>query len=392
MRSLRLVCLIDLLASGGAQRQLCCLAVAFKKHHNVDVTLLTYHRNDFFMPMLLENGISCHTIKASSPLGRAVRIREYLRDGRQDAVLAFLPSPCMYAELASLPRRRWGLVVSERSARGGSHRTFLSWRRLLHNAADYVTTNSHTNRLMIERSVPWLRGKVVTVYNCVDLDVFRPSMMSACTEKQGFRFAVVASHQHNKNLANLVKALAIVRCARPKTGFVLDWYGEAHMNNDSYVRGAAMVREQGLAGVVRFHPPTQRIADVYRSCDAVVLPSFYEGLPNAICEAMACGRAVLMSRVCDADNLVTEGLNGFLFDPGSPEDIARSLMRFMDTNDEHRERMGRESRQKAEALFAPSVVCSRYMDIIEAAASRKRVAFPHWPEKIPPSAYITLDA
>src|SRR5215471_9025569 len=118
---MRVTCLIDYLVSGGAQRQLCTLAV-FLQRQGHEVTVLTYHPDDFFLPMLREAGVEYRCITAKSKLRRVWTLRRALRGGDQDVVLAFLRGGCLYAELAALPWRPWGLVVSERSAVPGSHR------------------------------------------------------------------------------------------------------------------------------------------------------------------------------------------------------------------------------------------------------------------------------
>jgi hypothetical protein len=49
---MRITCWIDYLVSGGAQRQLCTLAVLLKRQGH-DVSMVTYHPDDFFLPMLV---------------------------------------------------------------------------------------------------------------------------------------------------------------------------------------------------------------------------------------------------------------------------------------------------------------------------------------------------
>lgn len=118
----------------------------------------------------------------------------------------------------------------------------------------------------------------------------------------------------------------------------------------------------------------------------MTLPSFSEGLPNAVCEGMALGKPILMSAVCDAGNLVQEGINGFLFDPHSPESIADAIARFVKLTPEERDRMGRASRAKAEVLFDMNTVVEYYLRVMEAAAARKPLEIEHWPEAVPVTA------
>ena len=190
---MKVLCLIDNLGSGGAQRQLATLAVLLKKQ-GMDISVLTYHPQDFFLPLLREGGVEYTCLEGLTPLRRMLAIRHVLRTGNQDVVLAFLDGPVLYAELAAIPFRRWGLVVSERNAVPSATHSYMTWLRQFHRLADYVTTNSHANRLMIERSVPSLHGRMVTIYNAVDLDAFKPSPEPRDRDARRFYMTVAASY------------------------------------------------------------------------------------------------------------------------------------------------------------------------------------------------------
>lgn len=385
---MKVLLLIDTLGAGGAQRQLCTLAVQFAEM-GMRVSMLTYHDNEFFLPALQKAGVAYHCIEVRSIAKRALQIRRVLRRGSQDVVLAFLNAPGLYAELAGIPRRRWGLVVSERSAVTGSHRGWSRWRRSTHWLADYVVTNSHTNRLMVERSVPWLSGRVATIYNAVDLREFSPANQPQVREENALRIVVAGNYRPMKNAIRFIEALKIVADIRPDLSIRLDWYGRRDPE-DVYEEANRLVVELGLQQQVHLHLACKTIADEYRRADVVALPSTYEGLPNTVCEAMACGRPVLTGRICDAGNLVKEGKNGFLFVPTSPEDIARAILRFADLEPADREKMGRQSRYMAEQMFNPTSVATRYATILSAAAERKLIQVEHWIPTIPDSAHAAM--
>ncbi len=349
---------------------MCTLAIMLKKR-GIDVSMLTYHDSSFFMPMLLAEGIPCRNISRQTKINRTLEIRRALRTGKQDVVLAFLPGSCFYAEVAALPVRNWGLVVSERTAVPGSDLARFPWKRILHHIADYVVTNSHTNKLMIEKSVPRLSDRVVTIYNAVDLDAFHPGPSANGRSGTSMKIAVAASHQRNKNLAGLVEAMSIVRAKMPDSRVEVDWFGDVHPDRTAYDEGLRLIRERRLDDCVRLYPAARSIADVYNRADCVALFSFREGLPNAMCEAMACGRPVLMSNIADAKVFVRDGTNGFLFDPASPEGIAGAIMKFCELGWEKRVSMGKESRKLAETLFNPETITSNYIQILHAAAGRK---------------------
>ena len=64
---------------------------------------------------------------------------------------------------------------------------------------------------------------------------------------------------------------------------------------------------------------------VYSQCQVLVLPSLTEGQPLVILEAFACGIPVIASRVGGIPDVLEEGVNGFLVNPGAAEELAKAL-------------------------------------------------------------------
>ena len=391
---MRVACLIDSLGPGGAQRQLALLAVLLQRR-GMHVAVLTYHPHDFFRGMIEQAGVTYRCVATPSKVHRVLALRRQLRSGAYDVVLAFLDGGCVYAELAALPSRPWGLVVSERLAAPAPNRRD-GLRRRLHLLADYVTTNSHTNRLLIERAVPRLAGRVMTVYNAVDLERFRPAPHPLQRSATAAHLVVAANYQRKKNLAGLIEAVASVRRRAPGLDVRVDWYGglpqHADGRPDTTVRDAAvaLIDGYGLTDRVRLHLATSSIDSIYRSADALILPSFFEGLPNAVCEAMASGLPILMSAVCDAGNLVRDGWNGFLFDPSVADDIARAIVAFASLPPHERQQFGERSRTMAEEIFDAEPFADHYVRILRAAARRERIEATHWLPAVPATAYQSL--
>ena len=58
---------------------------------------------------------------------------------------------------------------------------------------------------------------------------------------------------------------------------------------------------------------------------ALILPSYAEGLPMAVLEAMACGRSVIASRVGELEAMIDEGVTGFLVEPGDVSELAKCI-------------------------------------------------------------------
>jgi glycosyltransferase involved in cell wall biosynthesis len=382
---MRIVVLIESLEFGGAERQACVLAGEFKRRGH-DVCVATYHQDDFYRPLLERENVEHRFLGGHGKFSWALNVRRFLSTHGQDVVLALLAGPSAYAELAGLPRRSWGLVVSERST-GVVNRSWVKTH--LHMLADYVIANSHSARIAIAKRLPRLRSRLITVYNAVQISSVELSQQVP-VESPGVRLIVPASLSRNKNAKGMLLALQILSASQPSLRLRVDWYGDQMAEPDVLRETQDGIEGLRLEGAFRLHPPTDNIHEMMSRSDAVALPSFYEGLPNAVCEGMSLGKPILMSAVCDAGNLVKQGVNGFLFDPYSPESIAAAIARFAKLTSEERDRMGRESRARAEILFDVGEVADRYLSVLEAAAGRKAIQTEHWPEEVPNTALRSL--
>jgi len=375
---MKILCLIDSLNSGGAQRQLCMLAVLLKER-GYDVEVLTYYDYDFYRDFLDKANIPHTTVTASNKLGRMVAVRKAIRHQKPDVVIAYMGTPSLFAELAGLPKRDFALIVSERSS--NFRENFATKRRFFfHRLSDAVVCNSFTQTKFIAKTAPWLVKRTTTITNCVDLSAFSPKEVAAAIPNL-INIVVVASFQALKNPMGLVEAMNIVHHDNDYKNITVNWYGNNLFANGKPTKRSIVflavkeaIKKYTLENVFNLHDPILDIINIYQSATAICLPSLYEGCPNVIGEAMACGKPVLASNVCDNPLLVAEGENGFLFDPADPQDIANAIIRFSKQSPAQWKQMGQISRQRAEKMLSPYVFVNKYIELIEQlTAKRKRL-------------------
>jgi len=97
--------------------------------------------------------------------------------------------------------------------------------------------------------------------------------------------------------------------------------------------------------------------EAFERCSLFVLPSLSEGLPVALLEAMAWGRAIVATRVGGVPDVVTDGVEARIVPPGDPAALADAIMQLMGDPGE-RQRLGRAARQRALSLNEDEV-CGR---------------------------------
>jgi glycosyltransferase involved in cell wall biosynthesis len=384
----KITILTESLGSGGAERRACSLATSMKeKGHHVKV--ITFYAENHFAEILKNAGVEHLLIRTSNKFSRVLKLRKVLKEESPHAVLAFLSSSSLAAKLASLPSRPWGLVVSEGSTILPQENRKTHWDRRTHKFADYVIANSHTTRLIMEKFYSNLKGRIITIYNPVNLNIFQ---FHGINKSDVLKFVTAASINPIKNAMGLIKGLGLLHDKGILKRTEFNWYGSAPKGSTYLKDCRELVVSKKLQDKIHFHEPVVRIDQIYRQADAVLLPSFREGLPNTICEALACGLPVLMSSVCDAGNLVKDHHNGFLFDPNSVDSIAEAIHQFQLLSHQQRAEMGKRSREIAEKWLDLEVVVEKYLEVLWAAAQRRRLTLRHWPTEVPQTAEFFLQS
>lgn len=197
-------------------------------------------------------------------------------------------------------------------------------------------------------------GTVEVVPPGLDLDDYTPAVGNGGPSDH--RVLYVGRVVHEKGIRELVAAFAEL-CDRTEnvelliagTGYALD-------------ETRRSIEEMGLGARVRFlgwvdHDDLRRL---YRESCLVVLPSFSEGLPYAMLEAMAAGRPVVCSDVSGMRELVHHGENGLLFDIHDPDALREAMERLL-SDPPGCERMGARAREYCMSRFSKE----RWLDDIE---------------------------
>lgn len=110
--------------------------------------------------------------------------------------------------------------------------------------------------------------------------------------------------------------------------------------------------------------PGDEVARRLAGADVFCLPSYWEGFPLALLEAMASGCAVVATRVGDIPTILAGGRGGILIDPGDVEGLTSALRRLVD-DPEERERLGREARRLVRERYSSERVAERVLELYQ---------------------------
>jgi glycosyltransferase involved in cell wall biosynthesis len=124
----------------------------------------------------------------------------------------------------------------------------------------------------------------------------------------------------------------------------------------------------GLAATVVFagHVSSQELGEVYRAADVFVLPSYSEGFPTAITEAMDFGLPIITTRIRGMADHLSENINALFVPAGDPDALALAVERIL--SDADLRGTMRIANQAKVREFAPDAVAQEYLEAIEGIA------------------------
>lgn len=354
----KIILFTDSLGAGGAQRQLVGLA-ALLKNAGHEVSVLTYHKDEFYAPFLDSNDVK-HDIlpNANGAFKRIAKVCRYVRKEKPDFLISYQEVPSLIACIAKILNPKMMLIVSERNTTQIITKNE-KIRFFLYRWANAIVPNSYSQEKFIKSHYPKLVNKVTTITNFVDLEMF------AFVERKKRkipRILVAATLFKSKNALGFIEAVKIARergCI-----FTVEWYGKVTAYSEYIEKCEELINKYNLNSYINLYDKTKEIHKKYAECDFFCLPSFFEGTPNVICEAISCGCPVLCSDICDNSIYVHEGENGILFNPKSPVSIANAIERILSINEEEYAKYSCNSRAIAEDKLSSKTFLRKYEEVI----------------------------
>ncbi len=142
-------------------------------------------------------------------------------------------------------------------------------------------------------------------------------------KKRGDVIGYLGRFDENKGVLNLVRAIPVILEGYEKAEFILFGGGELLPRVHEEIKRSNLQQRVRLPGGI----PREKVGDCMNELKLFVLPSYSEGLPHVIKEAMACGTPVLATPVGGVPDLIKDGETGFIMEDNSPECIAENVIR-----------------------------------------------------------------
>ncbi len=209
------------------------------------------------------------------------------------------------------------------------------------------------------RKMAMLLGRdpgVEVIPNAVDTTLFRPGPADpALRERLGIQpgelvLGFSGELRHKKGVPFLLSALSEVRKVRPACLLVI---GEVRSREQEHLTTFRAEHPEAAARVLvtgRLDAP-EDVAAHLRLCDVYLQPSLWDGMPNAMLEAMACARVVVASDAGGIPEAIDSGHNGFLVSKALLNHLGQALVDVLSLSEERRAAIGAAARARIEERF-----------------------------------------
>lgn len=185
-------------------------------------------------------------------------------------------------------------------------------------------------------------GKLAIVHCGVDPELFQQVHHSG----PGHRLLYVGRLSAAKGLPVLLHSLATLKKRFPEITLRLVGDGEDRAMLET------LAASLGLSAIVKFvgYKSQAEVRELMQQTDIFVLPSFAEGVPVSLMEAMAAGVPVVTTRIAGISELVEDGASGYLVPPGNEMALQERIAELIE-NAERRQAFGDVGRAKVKAKF-----------------------------------------
>ena len=359
----KILCLIDTIGQGGAERQMIGIA-SFLKKKGYYVNLVTYYKDDFYLPLVENSGVNFKSLDVgNSKWSKFKAVKQHIKEvGGYDCVIAYKDGSTIIGCLLKIIGEKFKLIVSERNTNQSiSLKDRIKF--FLYRWADCIVPNSQSQENFIKENFSALGKKVSCITNFTDTDFFKPCQI---VKKSKLLVVTAARIAAQKNVLRYMEAILRLKKDGYKSKVKFEWYGGIQKGEENYYNECiAKLHDLGIQDMLEFYPNISDVVKRYQESDIFCLPSIYEGYPNVICEAMSCGKPIVCSRVCDNPHIVHEGRNGLFFNPHDTDSMYSVLKQMIDKSTNELDEWGNESRIISEDKFSIESFVNKYIKLIE---------------------------
>lgn len=287
----------------------------------------------------------------------AVALWRLMRQIRPSMVLGYTIKPVIYGTLAAwvagVPKRFALITGLGYAFQGSGQRSLLQglvqnlYRLALGRAQLVFFQNPDDLMLFVQRGILKPQTSTCVVNGSgVDVAQFAVKPLPSLSSGAGVRFLLIARLLGDKGVREYAKAARMLKRTHPNVRCVM--VGWIDSNPDAISQDE--LDEWVSDGSIEFLGRLSDVRSAIEACDVYVLPSYREGTPRTVLEAMAMGRPIITTDAPGCRETVVDGKNGFIVPVKDASALAQAMSKFADQST-LLQSMGVCSRQIAEEKY-----------------------------------------
>lgn len=318
----RYIFFIGTLGNGGAERVASILASRMAEK-GMNVEILTYY--DKPVSYDINENVKISVVEKITGTGNKIKnlleIRKYFKENAK-VVISFLAPFNMMAIAANLGNGV-PMIVADRNdpTKVPSNAVLRKSRDFLYRFADGIVVQTQKNKAYFSKAV---QRKSVVIYNPISLKEYAGISLKLEKEK-----AIVTAGRlmPQKNQKMMIRAFKKVVEEYPDYQLII--YGEGPSRTEL----ESLIAELELEKSVKLPGNTTKLYDCIKNAELFVLSSDYEGMPNALIEAMCMGLPVISTKVSGATDLIVDHENGLLVEVNDQSGFEEAMLELIEDSE-----------------------------------------------------------
>jgi glycosyltransferase involved in cell wall biosynthesis len=377
MRRIRVLYVIWSLETGGAEQVVAALAQGLDtQRFSPMVCCLNWEGR--LAPEVKAQGIPVFSLDKKKGLDPAIifKLKRLLQRERIDIVHTHLWTSNFWGRIAATLARTPIIVTTEHNIDVWKSRYHFALDRLLARFTSRVVYVSDSVKSFYVDKTGVDSPKGMRIYNGIDTSRFRKKVDTGALRRElGLPddtqvVCTIGRLVPQKGHRIFIETMKLVRERCPGAVGLIVGEGQCRKDLDEYNR------EQGTADSVLLTGLRQDIAEILHLSDLFVLSSYREGFPITILEAMAVGRACVVTDVGGNREAVAPGSTGIVTKVGDPQALAEPIIELLQDS-AARVEMGRQARQRIDKLFSVQAMVdqteSLYEELLDPAEESETV-------------------
>lgn len=355
MRGVAILC--KTLLKGGAEKQALILAKSLQEK-NISVFVVNWYRDKIDpenLRYIVDNKLKYFPLKGGL-LSKLIALKKILKSEKAGFMVSYLTLANMVAGLSKFMGSNLKTIGGIRNEKLPYYKFVLE--KFIHNHVNDVTVFNNFSGKEKFRKRGFNPDKIHVIQNAIELNNSQVKERNASENE--IQIVTVGRFVNQKDYPTALKSFRLLKdkCRTTRFRYIIIGYGPL----ENEIRSLAHELEITSDIRIMINPPN--IQEILRNSDIFLSTSLFEGVSNAIMEAMVAGLPIVATEVGDNKHLIRNSFNGYLVPCKNTGLVVQKLV-YLCESEEKRHNFGKNSRLILEKDFSMSLLVENYINLFQ---------------------------